>query len=418
MNPALFPLDSFNSSEEDLNAYIFDLLSQQSSAPFGHSFPATYNGFDGLFTANGDLPSAGLSFGSDPLADFTWDDYFLITDGPLLEGASSFDTPMRFAPGVPDISTSGGPSVFNVAARSTDITTSGATPALTFGDGSTVFNTTIDSPTISSGSDSFGINMPVGFPILSPADASTDMVGIPWMSNLRFKEIGISMPGALPTFDFTAGSTNMNMPVGPQMLDIPAEIGGVDVPVSLQTTMELSYYREFDNGGFPCGTNVEGSIVTGSWVGTNQQVHQPINGVHAPLALSIAHFDMSSSSKTNLMPATSQLRHGYAPSPQAVPNTYSKSTNMYSETQSPPKRSRSSSPSARPPPKRRKDWRKGSQATLRFVHDERSMPANFRANPDNHGRFQYTATGRRKYLNGPEAVQERRRRLEGNVSAK
>lgn len=45
------------------------------------------------------------------------------------------------------------------------------------------------------------------------------------------------------------------------------------------------------------------------------------------------------------------------------------------------------------------------------------MPPNFRANPDNHGRFQYTANGRRKYLNAPGAVQERRRRREGNQGA-
>lgn len=47
------------------------------------------------------------------------------------------------------------------------------------------------------------------------------------------------------------------------------------------------------------------------------------------------------------------------------------------------------------------------QNSLRFEHDELSMPSNFRANPNNHGRFRYHANGTREYLNAPS---NRRRR--------
>lgn len=380
MNPTSLP---FKTSEDELNACISGLLSQQSSASasasasFAPFAPAAYNGFD-------HLTSAETSFWGDLPPGLTWDDYLLITEGLLLEGTPSFDMPVGISPGVSNINTSGGPSTFNVAGGA-DITTSRAPSMFTFGAGSA------------------GINMPVGYP----------------MPNLVAGNTAISMPGALPTFGFTTGSTNINMPGGPQKFDLSPESTGIDVPVGLQTTIEHQSYLGYGNGGFPNGTNVGGSMVTGGWVGTSQQVRQPINGVHAPLALPNTHLKTSSSKtrstkgpNTPPAPPTTPQPRRCGQTPATMPNS-----NTSSETLSPPERSQSSSPSARPPPKRRKDWRKGPKATFRFVQDERSMPPNFRANPDNHGRFQYTATGRRKYLNAPGAAQERRRRREGNQVA-
>lgn len=42
----------------------------------------------------------------------------------------------------------------------------------------------------------------------------------------------------------------------------------------------------------------------------------------------------------------------------------------------------------------------GTKRTFEFLDPE--VPTGFKANPDNHGRFEYTADGRRVYLNGPE----------------
>ncbi|CRG84876.1 hypothetical protein PISL3812_02056 [Talaromyces islandicus] len=44
---------------------------------------------------------------------------------------------------------------------------------------------------------------------------------------------------------------------------------------------------------------------------------------------------------------------------------------------------------------------KTPSAPIKFVHDELSMPTNFRANPNNHARFKYHGDGTREYLNAP-----------------
>ena len=398
MDSAFLPFNSSNASEsDDLNAYISDLLNQQSSASSASAPYTNYggNGFDGLFTANGDLTTAETSFCDGLPTDLTWDDYVLVTEGLPLDGAPGTKTPVGNAPGVSDI---------NLAAGSADIKASGPPSMFNFG------------------AESAGINMPVGFPTPNPAAGNTG-INVPGslpMSNLASENTGIMRLGAPETFDFAAGSANGNMSVGPQMVNLSADITGIDVPVGLQTTIEHPSYLGCGNGGFPNDTIVGDSMVNRGWIGTSQQVRQPIIGIRAPLALPNTHFNMSSSSETQSPKRhnppsarhTTLQRRGCerAPSPAAmVPS------NTSSETQSPPKRSRSNSPSARPPSKRPRVSR--VKPTIRFVHDERSMPVNFRANPDNHGRFQYTATGRRKYLNGPGAVQERRRRREGNQGA-
>ncbi|KUL91388.1 hypothetical protein ZTR_01739 [Talaromyces verruculosus] len=250
MNPASLPFKTF---EDELNAYISGLLSQQSSASasFAPSGPAAYNGFDGL-------TSAESSFCGDIPPDLTWDDYLLITENLLLEGTVSFDTLAGIAPGVSNLSTSGGPSTFNVAAGSADITTSGAPSTFTFGAGSTPVNMTIGSPTFNFGAESADINMPVGSS----------------MPNLVAGNTGISMPGALPTFGFTAGSTNINMPVGSQMFDLSPEFTGIDVPVGLQTIIEHQSYLGYGNGGFPSGTNV-GGFYGHWWLGWHKPASTP-----------------------------------------------------------------------------------------------------------------------------------------------
>ncbi|OKL59984.1 hypothetical protein UA08_04636 [Talaromyces atroroseus] len=48
------------------------------------------------------------------------------------------------------------------------------------------------------------------------------------------------------------------------------------------------------------------------------------------------------------------------------------------------------------------------QNALQFVHDELSMPSDFRANPNNHARFKYHRDGTREYLNAPKKRRKRR----------
>lgn len=50
------------------------------------------------------------------------------------------------------------------------------------------------------------------------------------------------------------------------------------------------------------------------------------------------------------------------------------------------------------------------QKELRIIHDELSMPPNFQANPDAHGRFAMNSDGNRKYLNGPKNPPPKRSR--------
>ncbi|EED24275.1 hypothetical protein TSTA_076430 [Talaromyces stipitatus ATCC 10500] len=166
------------------------------------------------------------------------------------------------------------------------------------------------------------------------------------------------------TSNSAAQGANVNIPDVPPTFNLVGENQGINIPMPPEPIIvPLSYLRPV-YGGYINGTNVG-----------NPTVPQPINGgVYAPSTTRQAAF-----------------------------------SNTHSENRSRRKRSRSSSPSARPETTRKRP------RPIRFVHDELSMPANFRANPDNHGRFQYTATGRRRYLNGPEAVQERRRRREALV---
>lgn len=347
MNHTFLPgnsLDSyFNASENDPNGF-----------------------FDDLFTANGDLTGLEASFGSDRLPGLSWDDYHLITEDQLLEGAPYFYTPFRKGSGFSNMNTSDAPPTFNVTAGSAEIT-SGVPPTINFGAGSALANTTIGSPTYT---ENAGINVP----------------GRPPMSNC-------AASAALSPFDFTAGNPNVNMPVG------------------LQTTTEQSYYQGFGYGVFPNGTDGGALMLNDGWVCTSQQVRQPI-GVHAPLALPKTHLKISSS--PNPPPTTPQQRPFLA----AMPSTYSKSSsNTSSETLSPPKRSQPSSRQAGRPPKQRK----GSEDTFVFVHDKLSMSTEFHPNPDNHGRFEYSATNGWRYLNAPGAAEkrreERRRRQEGNRGA-
>lgn len=63
-----------------------------------------------------------------------------------------------------------------------------------------------------------------------------------------------------------------------------------------------------------------------------------------------------------------------------------------------PLKKRPRSPSSEPPPRN----------TLHIIHDERSMPRNFRANPEAHGRYAIYPDGTRKYLNAPKVSSKRR----------
>ncbi|RAO65661.1 uncharacterized protein BHQ10_001673 [Talaromyces amestolkiae] len=344
MNPTFLPGNSLdlycNASENDPNGF-----------------------FDDLFTANGDLTGLEASFGSDRLPGISWDDYHLITEDQLPEGAPYFDMPAGNGPGFSNINTSGAPPTFNVTAGSADIR-SGAPSTFNSGAESALANTTIGSPIHTQNA---GINVSGSLP----------------MSNL-------AASGALSPFDFTAGSANVNM------------------PIDLQTPIEQSSFQGFSYGAFLDGTNGGAYMLNGGWVSTCQQARQPI-GIHAPLALPNTHLKISSS--PNTPPTTPQRR----PSLAAMPDTYSKnSSNTSSETLSPPKRSQPSSPRARRRPKRRK----GAEDTLVFVHDKLSMSTDFYPNPDNHGRFEYSTTAGWRYLNAPGAAEKRReerqRHQEGN----
>jgi hypothetical protein len=171
------------------------------------------------------------------------------------------------------------------------------------------------------------------------------------------------------------GNDNNNFLGTPQGINPPVENPNIRIPETPLPINHFSSYLRSAQGGLVNNPYVD-TPLNNTPGGITRQVPGDISMM--PMFYNPHPFSaLQGSSSANLLPSV-----GCQPQPSPTGSNAKR-------------RRRSASPPA-------------PQNTFQFVHDERSMPPDFRANPNNHGRFKYHRDGTREYLNAPKNRRKRR----------